>query len=72
MNIREYLDENGISVTDFADILEYSRTHVNLVIMGHSKPGIKMIKKIINITGGKVSAEELMNIKRLTRKVTYS
>lgn len=60
MKLKDYLYHNGISIQDFADKLEYSRTHLSQVVNGQSNPSKRLAKAIEKETEGKVTAQELL------------
>lgn len=60
MNLREYLFRQRISVQDFAEKLEYSRTHLSLIVNGKGKPSPRLAKSIERATNGEVTAQELL------------
>lgn len=61
MDLREYLFRKKIGIQQFADELEYSRTHLSLIVHGKSKPSVRLAKAIEKATNGEVKAEELLN-----------
>jgi len=63
MNLREYLFRKRLSATEFARLIEYSRTQVSLVENERVKPSKRLAKIIERATDGNVSAEELLNPK---------
>jgi DNA-binding transcriptional regulator YdaS (Cro superfamily) len=63
MDLRTYLFQKRISVTDFAKNLGCSRVHLNGIINGSRKPSLLLSKSIERATNGEVKAEELMKIK---------
>ena len=63
MNLREYLFRKRLSATEFARLIEYSRTQVSLVANERVKPSKRLAKIIERATDGNVSAEELLNPK---------
>lgn len=60
MKLKDYLFHNGISIQDFADKLEYSRTHLSQIVNGQSKPSKRLAKAIEQLTNGQVTAKELL------------
>jgi transcriptional regulator with XRE-family HTH domain len=61
VNLGYYLENNGISIQDFADKLVYSRTHLSQIINDQSNPSKRLAKVIEKETGGKVTAKELFD-----------
>ena len=56
MTLREYLKENRITVKEFAQKVDVSRSYLSRIVWGDIKPG-KMLVKIIELeTNGKVKA----------------
>ncbi len=62
MNIKDYLYIKNMSITEFSDLIGYSRNHISGVINGRMKPTKKMAKYIEKMTDGEVKAEELMKV----------
>ena len=60
MDLREYLFREKMKVSDFAKKINYSRIHVNEVMLGTRKPGKGLALTIHYATDGKVSFEEVM------------
>jgi transcriptional regulator with XRE-family HTH domain len=63
MKLKDYLYHNRISIQDFADRLEYSRTHLSQIVNGQSFPSKRLAKAIEQATAGKVKAEDLLKEK---------
>jgi DNA-binding transcriptional regulator YdaS (Cro superfamily) len=59
MDLREYLFRNNIKVSEFAQMINYSRQHVSGVIHGTYKPGRKLAEAIEKATNGEVKARDL-------------
>lgn len=64
MMLREYLFKNNLKISEFALIIDYSRNHLNQVVIQNKKPGKKMAKAIEKATEGKVTVKELMSVKK--------
>lgn len=60
MDLREYLFKHRISVKDFAEKIEYARTHVSQIVHGKRKPGKRLAKAIEMATEGEVTVKELL------------
>lgn len=60
MDLRDYLHFQRISVTEFAQMLGCSRTHLSEIIHGKRIPGKWLAKDIERATNGEVKAEELL------------
>lgn len=58
MDLRTWLFQNHMKVTDFANLLSVHRTYVHLWISGKRKPHKKILSKISEMTMGKVSSFE--------------
>lgn len=63
MDLREYLFRKKIGIQQFADELEYSRTHLSLIVHGKSKPSARLAKAIEKATQGEVKASDLLQKK---------
>ena len=59
MTLKEYLFHNKMSVKEFADILDYSRTHISAIVNDKSYASPKLIRRIERLTEGKVTKEDL-------------
>ena len=60
MHLKEYLYHKEIKITDFAKEIDYNRLHVGLVAKGKLKPGPKLIRKLIQVTEGMITEEDLL------------
>jgi len=58
MDLRKYLFENRISITEFARKVRYSRNYLNQVILGHQVPSKKLVEIVEEVTEGKVKMRE--------------
>lgn len=63
MKLKDYLYHHGISIQDFADKLEYSRTHLSQIVNGQSNPSKRLAKSIERETSGEVKVEDLIKEK---------
>lgn len=59
MTLKEWLDKQGKSSAELARDLNYSHPQVWRVVTGRMQPGVKLAKKIVDITGGLVSLNDL-------------
>lgn len=55
MKLKEYLDINGISIKEFADKLDYTRTHISQLVHSKQKPSEKLKRQISKLTKGQVT-----------------
>lgn len=60
MDLRTYLFQKRISLTDFAKTLGCSRVHLTLVANGQREPSLMLAKSIERATNQEVTAEELL------------
>ena len=60
MNLRDYLYHNRISVSEFSETIDYSRTHISGVLHGKLRPSSRLARAIEKATNGEVTVEELM------------
>ena len=60
MKLREYLFVRRMSVKEFSEILDYSRTHLSAIVNETQKPSPKLARRIEKETKGEVKAEELL------------
>ena len=60
MTIREYLDTNSLTVTKFADDLGVGRVMVHRWISGDAVPSLESATKIVELTGGSVTTDDLL------------
>lgn len=61
MQLKEYLRLNGLRIKDFAELLGYSRTHMNEVMLGRRKLPKKLSNAIERATNGQVKADEIVS-----------
>ena len=54
MNLTQYLNQEGMTVREFAEKLGISKEHLSGVKTGRYRPSNKLCKKIANLTDGKV------------------
>lgn len=68
MELKLYLVKNKLTVNEFSETLNYSRTHLSAIINGRLSPSKKLAKMIQKATNGEVKVEELM--KEIEKKET--
>lgn len=63
MDLCDYLYKqkklNGLTIRKFAELLNYSREHINQVVNGKLIPSKKLAQKIVDATNGNVTLHEL-------------
>ena len=60
MNLRDYLSLHRITVKDFSELVDYSRTHLSAIVNGKLKPSPKLARRIEKETHGEVKVEDLL------------
>ncbi len=60
MDLREYLFRKRMTTKEFAEKLEYSRTHLTLILNGKSRPSKRLAKDIERLTDGEVTVADLL------------
>ena len=60
MQLKLYLTKNNLTVTEFAELINYSRTHLSAVINGTQNASPKLAKLVQKYTNGEVTAQEVM------------
>ncbi len=60
MDLREYLFQKKITIDQFAESINYSRTFIQCVITGKTKPGRKLVRTIEEKTEGQVTRHDLL------------
>lgn len=60
MELKQYLKQKRIPITEFAGMINYSRENLHGIMKGNRKAGRKLIKIIIEFTHGEVTEEELL------------
>ncbi len=61
MYLTEYLNLNKIKRKDFADKLNISYNHLNVVLSANKKPGEKLCKAVKKETRGEVTIDDLLS-----------
>jgi transcriptional regulator with XRE-family HTH domain len=69
MDLRTYLDSNGLDEAAFASRLEVTREAVLLWLAGARMPRPAMLKRIVEKTNGRVTANDFMNSRPESREV---
>lgn len=59
MNLRDYLFLKRITIKEFAQIMDYSRTHMTAIANGKTNASMKLAKRIEKFTDGVIKAEDL-------------
>ncbi len=60
MKLREYLFVHRMTVKEFSELLDYSRTHLSAIVNEKLKPSPKLARRIEKETNGEVKAEDLI------------
>lgn len=55
MNLKEYLDKNGMKQQHFASLVDCSRVYISYICTGFKKPGKHLAKRIELLTNGEVT-----------------
>ena len=58
MLLRQYLIENRITITEFAERVGVSRNYLNQLVLGNYKPGKSLAKVIESETQGLVKKQD--------------
>ena len=61
MELREYLFFKRITVKEFSQIMDYSRTHISAVVNKKANASKKLARRIEKFTDGEIKSESLMN-----------
>jgi DNA-binding transcriptional regulator YdaS (Cro superfamily) len=64
VNLRTYLFNKRISVTEFSKTIGCSRIHLSEIINGRRIPSLMLAKAIERITEGEVTTSELLEEKK--------
>lgn len=65
MDLAEYIDRKGFTQKTFADMVGCDRNHLNAVINGRVRMNLRFARRIDEITGGIVKAEELLELNKI-------
>lgn len=60
MKLRMYLKKHRYSIVAFAELINYSPTHLSAIIRDKSKPGRKLAKIIEKTTNGEVTVKDFL------------
>lgn len=60
MDLKTYLDLKNIKIQDFADIIGVDSSTISRYIHWHRKPGLDIANRIVKVTKGKVTIEDLL------------
>lgn len=60
MKLKPFLKQNRLSVSDFAALCECHRGHIHRILKGTCRPGAALVRKIENVTEGKVTRYDLL------------
>lgn len=63
MKLNDYLDESGLSLSQFAALLDESPQRIGWYVRNKTVPRPLMMQKIIRATNGKVALHDFYNIK---------
>lgn len=60
MKLREYLFIHRMTVKEFSELVDYSRTHLSAIVNEKLKPSPKLARRIEKETNGEVKADEFL------------
>lgn len=64
MNLKIWLIEKHMNITEFAEIIGCHRHHIYNILSGSHKPSKRLAKSIEMATKGKVKADEILSLYR--------
>lgn len=64
MKLDDYLWENRMRQTEFADLIGYTRNYVSMIVTGKVIPAKRAMKLICSVTDGKVTPEDIIANKK--------
>jgi transcriptional regulator with XRE-family HTH domain len=64
MTLAEYLDRKNLTPGAFADLIGVTRTAVIRYRDGQRRPSWEVLPKIVAATGGKVTADSFLSVRR--------
>ena len=64
MDLLKYLHKHHLTITQFGEMIGYTRTHLSGVVNGTRTVGKKLAKEIEEATQGQVSTRSLKNLKK--------
>ncbi len=62
MTLDQYLSKNDLSSAQFGDQVGASRSQISRIRRGVSRPSWDMVARIAEATGGKVTADDFMEM----------
>lgn len=71
MDLREYLFRNRLTVKEFSEALDCSRTHLTELMHGRRKSGKRLANDIEKLTEGQVTVAEIMATQPVERKNSF-
>ena len=74
MKLKKWIEENEMSMANFARLLDSNRSHVEGLVSERHNPSIKTLYKIILITKGQVNVTDFLSDKDRNieiEKITY-
>jgi len=60
MDLRQYLFDKRIKIAEFSRMLDYSRNHLNQVVLGNMPITEKLARAIERVTNGDLKKEDLI------------
>jgi plasmid maintenance system antidote protein VapI len=69
MDLMKYLHKHHLTITQFSEIIGYTRTHVSAVVNGNRNVGKKLAKEIEEATQGQVKMQSLKNLKKKIEQI---
>ncbi len=63
MNLKQYLDDEGLMIKGLAKKLIIAPSYLSSIIHGKKKPSLRLAMQIEQKTNGKVTAQEIMDAK---------
>lgn len=64
MDLREYLFRKKLSIKEFSELVDCSRTYISSIVHNKTTPSKRLAKSIEQATNGEVSAESLLEEKK--------
>jgi len=68
MDLKEYLYQKRMTITQFGELIDFSRTHLSQVMNGNLKAGRKLVRAIEKATNGEVKASEIASLRKETQE----
>ena len=62
MKLETYIASQGLTQKQFGDLVNASQSTISRICEGKVAPSFKLLKKIIEATGGDVSVEDLPDV----------